>query len=186
MRMQKLFGVFKYPYERLFLLITFVGAVVAASVLFFAYFPATEEKARNEWEIQRLNAKISRINNFKNAHNDIEEYRRGLEENNARLKGMLPDDINQSEFMGFLHDTAQKCSVSIVAVTADMPYEENDIMEFPMELTLRGDYFALTDFFAALDDSPRFVRQNDLSIKSYGRRELEAKISLTIYSLKNP
>ncbi|MBR2216316.1 MAG: hypothetical protein IJ849_11270 [Selenomonadaceae bacterium] len=124
------------------------------------------------------------LENFLNRHPDRDAYTAELKARESYLAGLLPEEMNESDFIAFLERKALRHGVLILGVTPGEGYVVAGCRAHPIDLTLETDYFSLLAFLREVEGD-RFLRWEGGTIES-DEGKLTCRLKLTIFALAKP
>lgn len=165
--------------------------MLLVSVLFGGAFfllicqPQQEECARMESRLAERQVQIVSVQNFMNEHIPMDVYETEIENKNQRLHKILPDDLEQSRFIGTVQQEAFKRHIIVAGIVPGKVQENGKLIVQPVQIVIHCGYFSLLDFLEALEQSERFLRMENVDVHSLDEQgRLECKIDLKIFAGK--
>lgn len=139
----------------------------------FFHTPLRASEARWQAEGEKAHAQLIEVQNYKNGMANGAARQKEQKEKKRRhafLADALPDGLEQGAFLGGLERLALACHLELAGVKPAEALERPDgLMELPVTVTVRGDYFSLLDFLQGLDAQKaggRFVLVRGLSVRA--------------------
>ena len=147
------------------------------------------------------------ILNYKNKYGNLEEYMEKLEERFQLSSRILPENINQGEFINFLQRTALENNIKIISLTPSTiqpVYDDSEnkseaaksegeetakqggtLIKLPIDLKIEGTYLSMIKFLESLEKSERLMNVEEVSItsKDDGDR-LNCDLKIIIFAMK--
>ena len=173
----------------------------------FAHQYAQQKILQLELERQRLSQISTNILNYKNKYGNLDEYMQRLEERFLLSNKILPEKINQGEFVNFLQKKALEHQIKITSLTPNSiqpVYEESknsfdienseiiaknqdeNLIKLPISLKIEGDYISLIKFLESMESSERLMKIEEVSITSKGDGDwLTCNLNIIIFALEN-
>ncbi|VBB06869.1 translation elongation factor ef1b/ribosomal protein s6 [Lucifera butyrica] len=169
------------------------GLVLLAG-LFIAGVVVPQERTiqRLKGQYQAERGRVEVVEAFAQAHPDPDRYLADVDKQIALTDNMLPDNVEVSGFMAQVEKSSRDSGSQLVEVKPGQAAAKSGYQEIPIEITVRGHYFAIMNFMVKLQDGPRFsiVKNIDMHVQS-GKNasssspELEGNLAVTIYSYGN-
>ena len=153
-------------------------------------------------EEQKLSQISTNILNYKNKYGNLEEYMEKLEERFQLSSRILPENINQGEFINFLQRTALENNIKIISLTPSTiqpVYDDSEnkseaaksegeetakqggtLIKLPIDLKIEGTYLSMIK-----EKSERLMNVEEVSItsKDDGDR-LNCDLKIIIFAMK--
>ncbi|MBA2624040.1 MAG: type 4a pilus biogenesis protein PilO, partial [Acidimicrobiia bacterium] len=169
-----------------------LGGVAAAVVLVVAWFlllwspqaqkvsDAEDRRATAEQGNQELELRLARLQ-------ALEERRPGLEAEDDALDSAVPGDPLLGELLLDLDEAANSSGVSVTSITPSEPTVDASTETaggptgIPVAIEVKGGYFEVLDYVNRLEDLPRVVVLDGLSLNAAetdaGETELSASLT---------
>lgn len=152
-----------------------VYLLVISPLLTAAYRTSSAERMRAETLLARMDA-------YHRADAENRDEERVFVLRHAFLARALPEERAQGAFLHDAETYARAAGVTIEGVTQQPPEEQDDLVLLPIEMHVRGDYFALLSFLRALQEGPRAVQFVSCALTAEGR-EGSAVLTVQIAAL---
>lgn len=147
----------------------------------FVHLPLTASADEATAELGKNKAELLRLINFSNAHLDMAAYEQAVVTAEEAAARSLPEELATSEFISILQRTALAHRISIIRIAPAESIAHDGVLELPLTVTLRADYFPLLEFLQAVESSPRFLLVKNATIELTGS-DLECKITIAIFA----
>ena len=156
-----------------------------AGFYFFLHEPWQEEISQVRSEEFEEQQKILNVENFMNAHRDMNEFSQETAKHQEIAKKAMPEELEQGEFLEFLQRLALGKQIELVGVVPQKESQERNVTVLPVQVKLKCNYFQLLDFLQGLQQGERLVVINSLTVKQGKDREdaLTAELGLSIFSV---
>ncbi|MBR2179475.1 MAG: type 4a pilus biogenesis protein PilO [Selenomonadaceae bacterium] len=182
---------------------------VILEVLFwqFAHKYAQQKILQLDLERQKLSQISTNILNYKNKYGNLDEYMQRLEERFQLSNKILPERMNQGEFVDFLQKMALENQIKIISLTPGSiqpvydnsktnldsentekvaDNQERNLIKLPIGIKLESSYISLIKFLESMESSERLMHIEEVSITSEDDGEwLNCSLNITIFALKN-
>ena len=133
-------------------------------------------------EVEAKRQKLQELELYLARHRDLTAYKREATAAKLLTDELLPDTLDESGFLLYLTEQAEVRQIEVSAVLPDRTdTDERGLTTLPVNLSLRLDYWQLTDFLAELENSPRFVTVRSMKANMVDGR-LTCRLSLVIYA----
>ena len=160
-------------------------AWILAAFYFFPHEQWKEEAEQAYAEQAKEEQEIVGIENFMNAHRDMEEFSRETAMHQEMVLKALPEDMEQGAFLEFLQRLAIGHQIELLGVFPGKSSQEKDgVMVLPVQVKMNCSYFQLLDFLRELQEGERFLQVRNARIHSDGRR-LTCQLDLAIFAMKS-
>lgn len=165
-------------------------AVIGITLLFFgsvwvylllAYFPQQARITELKEQLERERQEVQILEAFSLAHPSIDKYIGELKVKHAAVDQMLPAETRLGEFILAAQQAADDAGVELLQIKPMTPLNKAGYREIPVEILVRGGFFASTHFLRKLEEGPRFTLVQNLSVFSRAG-ELESKLILGVFS----
>ena len=198
-RRDKIISVLRYQLEspHFFWVIGSILVIIGTLVFFmhFIHLPISQRQIEVNEEIRRTEQSILVTENFLREHHNesLPKYTEKLKQRHERSLAALPTKPELGKFLTFLHKNAKKNDITITMLKSASPYKEkysdgdgtaaqtDKPQELPMDISFTADYFSLLDFLNDLNDSERFMKISELTVKSDGRK-LDCTLKITVFT----
>ncbi|MCK8825288.1 type 4a pilus biogenesis protein PilO [Fuchsiella alkaliacetigena] len=166
------------------LLIIFLIVVVVAVVYYFFYAPQWEKRmeleAKVEAKLQELefsSFKLRRIKLLREEIELLEELRRaGVEFLEVGQRNRMVVDLDES---------ALAADLELLSITPASSREEDQYLQYPVNLVLKGEYSGFLDFIKQLAEFDYLVQINSLDISSPNlSTELNLELEVAGYAFR--
>lgn len=147
----------------------------------FIHLPIKASEREIAREMAEGRAELVQLTNFSNAHLDMAAYEQEIATADASATRALPAELAPSEFISILQRTALAHHVRIGKIIPAEAVTHDGVLELPLTVTLRTDYFHLLDFLQALGDSPRFLLVRSMAVERQDS-ELECSVVISIFA----
>ncbi len=140
------------------------------------------EAEREALEASEARRQILEIENFMNAHRDMESFGREVASHEETALIAIPEDLRQGEFMEFLQRLALGNRIELMGVTPGREVREGDAIALPVQVRFRCGYFQLLDFMNGLQSGERFLQVRNARISS-DNGSLVCRLDLAIFAM---
>ena len=151
----------------------------------FLIFPhAAWQAAAEQAHAEQADAsqKIVAIENFMNAHGNMDEFCRELERHQENSLKAMPEELEQGKFLEFLQRMAIHSHVELMGVVPGEKVCERDLVRLPIQVNFKCSYFELLDFLQGLQEGERFLQVRNAKVHS-DKGKLVCEIDLTIFAM---
>jgi Tfp pilus assembly protein PilO len=169
--------------KRLFGLVLAGIFLISLVFLKFLFWPLRTEIKQDRLLVQEKQQAIEAVEEFTNAHRDMEAFHKELEQRERVAVMQLPDHIEQGQLMSFLQDKAAGCHLAILALKPENVRQADGISELPMLLETQSNYFQLLDFLDALEHGERLWKVDDLVLQQEAGL-LHCRMRIAAYALE--
>ncbi|RLV59366.1 pilus assembly protein PilP [Parashewanella curva] len=165
------------------------GALLAIIVLVFSYYFVVSDEIKSLSRMQDKEQELRQ--SFKQKYqmaSNLKLYREQLtqlEDQFSELLKMLP---SQNEMPGLLDDltfVATDAGLKINRINWEQEIPKDFYLEFPIKLSVKGDYHELGTMVSSVAKLPRIVSLHDFVIKRSSDGQLEMEILAKTYRFKN-
>jgi len=128
---------------------------------------------------------VEALRSFAASHENLEEFQQTITKEYELVQSLLPDNADIGCFMGEVEEFAEKNAVEIVEFkpkVKNKPKNQKNTEETPIEIKLRGDYYAIMAFVRDLQQGKRAVQFSEMKLK-YTPQGLECQIDVYIFNL---
>lgn len=148
---------------------------------FFVHEPlaAMEQEARLSAEKSRMD--LTAVDNYQNAHLDMEAYEKELTEQQAHAEQAMPNVMEQGKFLGMLQQEALRNHVELKQVVPKPIQQEERLFILPIEVKMRCDYFSLLSFLQGLQQCDRYIQVERTALHEENGA-LDCSLLLRIYA----
>jgi len=176
--------------QKVIMLYLGVGAVAYMvflnSLLPFSYKSRAREIAALKSEIEQLDSQVRIARESLKQKGRLEELLRASREKALEARELLPERNDSSELLRKLVVLAQEAGVRVTLFKPARGVLKDGYVEFPLELTVQGNYHGVGLLLAKISNCKRIVRVNSLSLAALPDQEqeetLEATLSLVTYA----
>ncbi|MBQ1509420.1 MAG: type 4a pilus biogenesis protein PilO [Selenomonadaceae bacterium] len=154
-----------------------------AGFYFFLHEPWQEEISQVRSEEFEEQQKILNVENFMNAHRDMNEFSQETAKHQEIAKKAMPEELEQGEFLEFLQRLALGKQIELVGVVPQKESQERNVTVLPVQVKLKCNYFQLLDFLQGLQEGDRFMQVRNARIHS-DHGNLVCQLDLAIFAMK--
>ena len=173
----------------------------------FVHKYAQQKILQLDLERQKLSQISTNILNYKNKYGNLDEYMQRLEERFQLSNKILPERMNQGEFVDFLQKMALENQIKVISLTPGSiqpvydnsktnldsensekvaDNQERNLIKLPIGIKLEGSYISLIKFLESMESSERLMHIEEVSITSKDDGEwLICSLNVTIFALEN-
>lgn len=141
------------------------------------------EEEREALEESEERRQILEIENFMNAHRDMEGFGREVAGHQATALGAIPEELQQGEFMEFLQRLALRNHIELMGVIPGREIREGEAIALPVQVRFRCGYFQLLDFMKGLQSGERFLQVRNARISS-DHGSLVCRLDIAIFAMR--
>lgn len=154
-----------YLQTLLFFLVA-VGVYVAGEWLSFSpVAKAVAARTEKEQALAQLVAEVSELQTVRQDHQAFQTRLKGLEEQLARARTLIPEKKQTDDFMRLLQASALGSQVAIRRLTAKpVVYQSKGYAEMPFELEVDGAYYNVMEFFKRLGSTTRLINAGNVKL----------------------
>lgn len=163
------------------LVISLVTIAVAFGFYYFAIRPQQGHLAvlkERQWVEQQH---VEAINQFVRSNPDTEKVLREVAAKLNRINQMLPDAADVGGLLLQLERAGLQSHIQLLQIVPGSAVKKGELLEIPLEITIRGDYFQILDFLQRLENDARFVKITNINIY-VNEQQLEGKLGLAAYN----
>lgn len=164
-------------------LVCCTGIWILIAFFLFPHAAWQEEREQIYKEQAATEQELIAVENFINAHGNMDEFYREMEEHQEHSLKAMPEEMEQGRFLEFLQRLALGCHVELLGVAPGEKIQEGDVAILPIRVQLRCRYFQLLDFLKGLQEGDRFLQVRDAKIHS-DREGLACEIDLVIFAMR--
>jgi Tfp pilus assembly protein PilO len=142
------------------------------------YAPGSPVQAR-KGELSQLNSQVkslgdevTKLQQYDRRHAQLEGELKALQAELDTLKGIVPEEKEQDEFIRLVEGAATSSGVAVRRLTAKPVTAKEYHVEMPFDVEIDAPYYAIQEYFAKLATLPRITNVGDLSFSGLreGRR----------------
>lgn len=181
------------PWWSKLLLYVLVGIGAAAGYYYLYHVDLEAELARQQQQLQSVQAEVARA---QAQERRLPEFRAEVAELEGRLtalKAVLPEQKDVGELLRRIQTLATQSSLTIRGFKPQAVAVKQQHAEWPISLTIEGDYHDLGAFFDKVSRLPRIINITGIDIKSRSEREaadavftVAADCTVTTFVLSDP
>ena len=181
---------------------------VISEILFwqFAHKYTQQRILQLDLERQKSSQISTNILNYKSKYGNLDEYLQRLEERFQLSNKILPERMEQGEFVNFLQKTALENQIKIVSLTPStiQPVYDNaktnsdneeaeetaknrseNLIKLPISVKIEGSYISLIKFLESIESKERLMNIEEFSITSKGDGDwLTCNLNVIIFALE--
>ncbi|MDR1702938.1 MAG: type 4a pilus biogenesis protein PilO [Sporomusaceae bacterium] len=172
------------------LLLAITLFLAALCIWQFLLVPQAESKKLLAEKYAQQERQAQEVTSFFAQHPDYEQYTLKLDEKWETAQRMLPEQLEVSEFLLEIENTAKMAEVTVLDIKPLPKISRAGYAETSFEIIVRGNFEAMLDFAQSLESFERFIAVSAATIALSSAQEadkpvpeLESKILLVIYSL---
>ena len=168
--------------RELFSVVCCACAWALAAFYFFVHEPWQEEREVLRISCAKEEQEILGIENFMNAHRDLEEFSRETAKHQELSLKAMPREMEQGAFLEFLQGLALGKGIELTGVVPGKSISEGDVLVLPLQVNLKCNYFQLLDFLKGLQEGERFLQIRNAKIHS-DKGKLACQLELAIFTI---
>lgn len=169
--------------KRVFVLVCFLWFSLTIAFAFLVHLPLMEEVEEIRRETGLVSQEVISIENFTNKHVNLKEYAEDIGKQHERAEKALPSELEQSAVIGMLQRNALRHQIRLVSVSPGQIKKESRLMVLPIQIKLNCDYFQLLDFLQSLQEEERFMKLDQLCVRTIDDR-LSFEIEAAVYAME--
>lgn len=153
-------------------LIVLCGLVLLLCGLFYLYFirPLQDELGQTNTRIQTLETEVAA---GQAVRSQLGELKKAVSEQQARLshlRTVLPEKKETAEIIRKVHEMAIDANLKINSFTPRTTVDNGFYEDWPILISLEGNYNALGDFFGRIGAFTRIINVENIHVKSVAER----------------
>ena len=170
--------------KKFFLL--FITSLLLIGTAFFivVYQEQREELLAKSQQIEIQRATLLSVQNFMNAHLDMNAYKQDLVMQQKIVNDLLPEHMEQGTWLEILQAKAFAHKVQINGILPGQAMKNDALYVQPVKMKISCTYFQLVDFLKALEETERFLGAKKLHIRGNDEGKLSCEVDMQIYSME--
>jgi Tfp pilus assembly protein PilO len=158
------------------------GLIIISIVFFYGVYEPQQQNIVNQKALQKEGQKkLILVKNFLNEHPNLVFYEKEVDEKEAIVEMMLPENMQISKFIRAMETFAQKHKIFLAAMKPDIIRQQDGIRSVAFAMEFYGDYFSLVAFLQEIERMQPFVCVKKLSIQAEEHR-LNCKMVIETYA----